>query len=89
MISVYDILILIHMPMCGSNMILIDAEMHEQWAPEKGLILFQHKVCTLVVMCKVNARLLQFTYFFICMNNNDKTVMGLCNIIFSIISMVC
>ena len=29
MISVFDILILMYMPMCGTKMVLIDREMHE------------------------------------------------------------
>ena len=36
-------------------MVLIDREMHELWALEnEGLLLLQHKVCTLVVMCQVD-----------------------------------
>ena len=44
-----------YMPICGINIVLIDLEMHELWAPEnEGLVLLQHKVCTLVVMCQVD-----------------------------------
>ena len=39
----------------GTKIALIDRDMHELWAPEnEGLVLLQHKVCTLVVMCQVN-----------------------------------
>ena len=44
-----------YMPICGTKMVLTDREMHELGALEnEGLLLLQHKVCTLVVMCQVD-----------------------------------
>ena len=38
------------MPIFGTKMVLIGREMHELCAPEnEGLVLLQHKVCTLPV----------------------------------------
>ena len=44
-----------YMPIYGTKMVLIDRDIHELCALEtEGLLLLQHKVCTLVVMCQVD-----------------------------------
>ena len=58
-----------YMPICGTNMVLIGREMHELWAPEnEGLVLLQHKVGALVVMCQVNT----YTAIHIFLHMNEK-----------------
>ena len=53
----HTVLILMYMPIYSTKMVLIDREIHELWALEnEGLLLLQHKVCTLVVMCQVDTR---------------------------------
>ena len=57
------------MPICGTKMVLIDQEMHEICALENELLLLlQHKVCTLVVMCQVDT----YTAIHIFRHMNEK-----------------
>ena len=53
-LEIFGILILMYMPIRGTNIILIGQEMYDLSAPEnKGRVLLQHKVCISVAcgMC--------------------------------------